>query len=79
MENKTIIISAVGGAIGVTVAILIIMAVAQMDKKIEEAFAPTPEEILLQKCSNMQSYYNSYQELQGYDMKCDKLVDAILN
>jgi hypothetical protein len=40
---------------------------------------PTYQEQLAHKCQNLQQYYNSYQELKGYDMKCDKLVEAIAN
>jgi hypothetical protein len=78
MNNRNSIVLIVVVVGGFFATVLIGVWVSQRQQEIVNP-APTYEELLMHKCQNLQQYYNSYSDLKGYDMKCDKLVEAIAN
>ena len=75
-KNRTneIILALVIAGIAITVTIF---AIKDSNELYQQFTQPTKEDIMLHKCNNLQRYYGEV----GLDVniKCDRLVDALVN
>jgi len=75
-RNNEIMLAIIIAGIAITITIL---AIDEANKKVNMIIHPEPtrEQIMMHKCNNLQQYYGEVGV--NVDIKCDKLVNALVN
>jgi len=78
-NHNSIIYAVIIASIAIAITTLGIYTAIQMNEKWQKTFNPdpTPEQILMHKCNNLQQYYGEV----GVDVniRCDRLVHALVD